>query len=116
MGWSLGHILLYLQQFLILSRWGTHYDYGNEEVHLSLLNFAVQKLLCRNLANKTLTKSQAYAMLSQQLALNINTLQYLFDLSSPLDAMQAMHDQIANHMRVCLAVGSGIKSVWYRII
>jgi len=83
---------------------------------LSLLNFAIQKLLCRNLANKTLTKSQAYAVLSQRLALDINTPQYLFDLSSPLNAMQAMHDQIANHMRVCLAVGSGIESVWYHIV
>ncbi|KAH9024728.1 hypothetical protein EDB84DRAFT_1440614 [Lactarius hengduanensis] len=70
--------------FLILSRWGTRYDHGNEEV---------------------------YVVLSQRLALDINTPQYLFDLSSHLDAMQTMHDQIANHMRVCLAVGSGIESL-----
>ncbi len=108
---TVSHILLYLWQFLILSRWGTRYNYSNEEVCLSLLNFAIQKLLCGNLANKTLTKSQAYAMLLQQLALNINTLQYLFNLSSPLNTMWTMHDQIANHMCVCLAVRSKIKSL-----
>jgi len=50
-------------------------------------------------------------MLLQWLALNINTSQYLFNLSSSLDTMQAMHNQMVNHMHVCLAVGSGIKSL-----
>jgi hypothetical protein len=47
-----------------------------------------------------------YAVLSQRLALDINTPQYLFNSESPLDAMRTMHEQIANHMRVCVAVGA----------
>ncbi|KAI9429189.1 hypothetical protein H4582DRAFT_2153637 [Lactarius indigo] len=90
--------------------WGTRYDHGNEDVRQSLIHFATQKLLCGNSASGTLTHAQIYAVLSQRLVLDINTPQYLFDLSSPLDAMQTMHEQIANHMRVCMAVGSGIES------
>jgi hypothetical protein len=52
-----------------------------------------------------------YAVLSQRLALDINTPQYLFNSESPLDAMRTMHEQIANHMRVCVAVGAGIESL-----
>jgi hypothetical protein len=58
-----------------------------------------------------LTDHQAYAVLSQHLALDINTPQYLFNSESPLDAMRLMHVQIANHMRVCVAVGNGIESL-----
>jgi hypothetical protein len=52
-----------------------------------------------------------YAVLSQRLALDINTPQYLFNSGSPLDSMRTMHEQIANHMRVCVAVGDGIESL-----
>jgi hypothetical protein len=52
-----------------------------------------------------------YAVLSQRLALDINTPQYLFNSGSPLDAMRTMHEQIVNHMRVYVAVGDGIASL-----
>jgi hypothetical protein len=104
------HILLCFRKFLICSRWGTRYDHGNEEVRRSLLDFAIRKLLCGN-PGEALSDAQTYAVLSQRLALDINTPQYLFDSASPLDSMQTMHDQIANHMRVCVAVGSGIESL-----
>ncbi|KAH9050406.1 hypothetical protein EDB83DRAFT_2190226, partial [Lactarius deliciosus] len=74
--------------------WGTHYDHGNEDVHQSIIYFTI------------------YTVLSQCLALDINTPQYLFDLSSPLNAMRTMHEQIANHVHVCMAVGSGIESLY----
>ncbi|KAI9444320.1 hypothetical protein H4582DRAFT_2071891 [Lactarius indigo] len=91
--------------------WGTHYDHGNEEIRVNLLDFAVQKLLCGKPGDKSLTEAQMYAVLSQRLALDINTPQYLFNSASPLDAMRTMHEQIANHMRVCVAVGGGIESL-----
>ncbi|KAH9179801.1 hypothetical protein EDB89DRAFT_2238751 [Lactarius sanguifluus] len=91
--------------------WGTRYDHGNEEIRVNLLDFAVQKLLCGKLGDKSLTEAQMYAVLSQRLALDINTPQYLFNSASPLDAMRTMHEQIANHMRVCVAVGGGIESL-----
>ncbi|KAI9449302.1 hypothetical protein BJY52DRAFT_1227846 [Lactarius psammicola] len=91
--------------------WGTRYDHGDEEVRRSLLDFAVQKLLCGNLGNESLTNPQTYAVLSQRLALDINTPHYLYDLESPFDAMRTMHEQIANHMRVCVVVGKGIESL-----
>ncbi|KAH9021391.1 hypothetical protein EDB85DRAFT_1895706 [Lactarius pseudohatsudake] len=56
--------------------WGTRYDHGNDEVHLSLLDFAKQKSLCGSLTDEPFTNSQ-----------------------------------IANHMHVCVGVGSGIKSL-----
>ena len=37
--------------------------------------------------------------------------QYLLNSASPLDAMEIMHEQIANHMRVCVAVGDGMESL-----
>ncbi|KAI9452701.1 hypothetical protein BJY52DRAFT_1225998 [Lactarius psammicola] len=91
--------------------WGTCYDHGDEEVRRSLLDFAVQKLLCGNLGNESLTNPQTYAVLSQRLALDINTPHYLYDLESPFDTMQTMHEQITNHMRVCVVVGKGIESL-----
>ncbi len=51
-----------------------------------------------------------YAVLSQHLALDINTPQYLLMSPSPLKLMQTMHEQIANHMHVCIAVGEGVES------
>ncbi|KAI9445640.1 hypothetical protein BJY52DRAFT_1102519, partial [Lactarius psammicola] len=91
--------------------WGTRYDHSDEEVCWSLLDFAVQKLLCRNLGNESLTNPQTYTVLLQRLALDINTPHYLYDLESPFDTMQTMHEQIANHMRVCVVVGKGIESL-----
>jgi hypothetical protein len=52
-----------------------------------------------------------YAVLSQRLALDIDTPQYLLTSASPFTLMETMHEQIANHMRVCLAVGSGVESL-----
>ena len=96
---------------IFCDRWGTRYDHGNDEVRQILLDFAIQKLLCGRLTTEPLSNAQMYAVLSQRLALDINTPQYLFNSESPLDAMQTMHEQIANHMRVCVAVGAGIESL-----
>lgn len=61
---------------------------------------------------KELTKSQIYAVLSQRLALDINTTQYPATLQGPLELMHTLHEQVANHMRVCVAVGSGIETLY----
>ncbi len=92
-------------------RWGTRYDYGTGEIRNSLLDFATQKLLCTPRVPDHLTDAQMYAVLSQRLALDINTPQYLLTSPSPLKLMQTMHEQIANHMRVCVAVGEGVESL-----
>ena len=92
-------------------RWGTRYDHGNEEVHQGLLAFAVHKLLGHLEKGKGLTEAHVYTVLSQCLALDIDTPQYLLNSASPFALMETMHDQIANHMRVCVAVGSGIESL-----
>lgn len=74
--------------------------------------FAVQKLLCMTLTTNApeLTEAQKYAVLSQRLALNINTTQYL--TSDPVHLMQSLHEQVANHMRVCAGVGNGIETLY----
>jgi hypothetical protein len=54
-----------------------------------------------------------HAILSQRLALDIHTPQYLFS-ASPDNAemmMNSMHAQIANHMRVCVAVDEDFGSL-----
>ncbi|KAI9429233.1 hypothetical protein H4582DRAFT_2089709 [Lactarius indigo] len=91
--------------------WGTCYDHGNEEIRVNLLDFAVQKQLCGKPGEKSLMEAQMYAVLSQCLVLDINTPQYLFNSASPLDTMRTMHEQIANHMRVCVVVGGRIESL-----
>jgi hypothetical protein len=105
------YTLLCLWHFLIFSRWGTRYDYGKDYVRHSLLDFAIQKLLCGKLEPGHLKDPQVYAVLSQRLALDANTPQYFFNAADPLKAMQAMHEQVANHMRVCVSVGDGIESL-----
>lgn len=95
----------------IFLRWGTHYDHGNSRICDSLLDLAVEKLLCTDPHLKSLTLAQTYAVLLQRLALDINTPQYLFASTSPLETMYKMHEQVANHMRVCVAVGDGVESL-----
>lgn len=58
-----------------------------------------------------LTPSQTYAVLSQRLALDANTPQYLFCSANPLHALETMQEQIANHMRVCVAIEDGIETL-----
>ena len=103
-------MLLLDQRFLIFSRWGTRYDHGNEEVRNGILGFAAHKLLGK-VDRRTLSDAQMYAVLSQRLALDIDTPQYLLTSTSHFTLMETMHEQIANHMRVCLAFGSGVESL-----
>jgi hypothetical protein len=104
---------LCLHYFLIFSRWGTRYDKGDPDVQESLLDFAIEKLLCRAApeVSKELNEYMTYAILSQRLALDINTPEYLFNDGNPFDAIQTTHEQVENHMRVCVAVGDGIESL-----
>jgi hypothetical protein len=97
--------------FSYFSRWGTRYDHGNDEVRRTLLDFAEEKLLYATSKTDDLEPAQLYAVLSQRLALDTHTPQYLFYSANPLNSVKAMRDQIANHMRVCVAIEDGIESL-----
>ena len=93
-------------------RWGSLYDNGTDGIRNGLLTFAVQKLLCNVLVTRAkLTNAQIYAVLSQRLALDINSTQYPGGRQGPFEVMQTLHEQVANHMRVCVTVGDGIETL-----
>ena len=52
-----------------------------------------------------------YAILSQRLVLDANMPQYLFCLTNPLQALETMQGQIANHMHICVAIKDGIETL-----
>jgi hypothetical protein len=58
--------------------------------------------------SERLSHAQIYAILSQRLALDSKTPHYTSYTADPFYAMKLMHEQIANHMRVCVAVKDGI--------
>jgi hypothetical protein len=95
--------------FLTFIRWGTLYDCGDEEVQRGLCQFALQKLLCATPGDKiVLTEAQKYALLSQRLALDVNSTIYV-----PLtpDEAEKEHHQITNHMRIAVSIGDGIETL-----
>ena len=104
-------IIFHISTFF--SRWGTHYDYGNKEVCHTLLDFAEEKLLCLSMMSSldNLSLAQMYAVLSQCLALDPNIPQYLSFSAFPINSLEAMHKQIAKHMRICVAVEEGTGSL-----
>jgi hypothetical protein len=55
--------------------------------------------------------AEIYAILSQRLALDVCTPQYLFDNANPLDGIQIIRGQVQNHLRVCIGIGNGIESL-----
>ncbi|KAI0301698.1 hypothetical protein B0F90DRAFT_1667815 [Multifurca ochricompacta] len=79
--------------------WGGYYDHGDNE-----------KLLCGP-GSEGLSDAQTYAVLSQRLALDIDTSQYLLPSATPLTPTEIVHEQISNHMRVCISVGKGFESM-----
>jgi hypothetical protein len=96
--------------FSYLLRWGARYDHGDDEVRRSLLDFAQEKLLCAS-SQANLTNAQTYAVLSQRLALGTGAAKYRFNSENPLMALDAMHEQIANHMRVAVAMEGGTETL-----
>jgi len=106
------HVLLCLQPSLIICRWGSRNEKGDLEVRKTILQFAVQKLLCRAIPDDgKFEDTEMYAILSQRLALDICTPQYLFDNANPLDGIEIIRRQVQNHLRVCVGVGNGIESL-----
>jgi hypothetical protein len=104
--------LVFIRIFSYLSRWGTRYDHGDDRVRRSLLDFAEDKLLCaESSALTSLTDAQNYAVLSQRLSLDTNTTNYMYQSENPLQALRTMQEQIANHMRVCVAIEDGIETL-----
>jgi hypothetical protein len=104
--------LVFICIFSYLSRWGARYDHGNSTVRWTLLDFAEDKLLCAECSKlPSLTNAQIYVVLSQRLALDTNTTNYLIHSLNPLHAVKSMHEQIANHMRVCVAIEDRIETL-----
>ena len=104
--------LVFICIFSYLSRWGTRYDHGDSTVRRTLLHFAEDKLLCAESSRlQGFTAAQKYAVLSQRLALDTNTTNYLFRPLDPYHAVRSMDEQIAKHMRVCMAVEDGIETL-----
>jgi hypothetical protein len=91
----------------IFFKWGSRYDHGYSEVRTFLLKFAEEKLLCEA-DPEELSEAQIYAVLSQRLALDTNTTNYLFYTADPFNSLQSTNEQIAKHMRVCIAVEDGV--------
>jgi hypothetical protein len=52
-----------------------------------------------------------YAVLSQRLALDPDIPQYLSFSAYPVNSLDAMREQIADHMRICVAVEEGTGSL-----
>ena len=53
-------------------------------------------------------EAQKFAVLSQWLALDINTMTYTITETSVEEKVRI---QVSNHMRLCVAIGEGIKSL-----
>ncbi|KAI0247906.1 hypothetical protein BJV78DRAFT_862452 [Lactifluus subvellereus] len=86
---------------------GTIYDLGNSQLRRGLLFFAIEKLLHSTVISAD-TRRQQYAVLSQRLALDINTTAYTS--ATWTDAEETL-EQITNHMRVCVEIGEGIETI-----
>lgn len=97
--------------YLIILKVGFALRPRHHEVRSSLIGFAAQKLLCTTNIPPTLSRAQTYAVLSQRLALDINSTTHLMP-DSPLQMMQSLHDQVANHLRVCVAIGHSIETFY----
>ncbi len=72
-----------------------------------MIHFALLKLLCGTY-NNNLTEAQTCAVLSQRLALDINSTIYV---PLPSDQVEKEQEQISNHMRVCMSIGDGIETI-----
>ncbi|KAI0247841.1 hypothetical protein BJV78DRAFT_1285209 [Lactifluus subvellereus] len=78
-----------------------------DEVRDNLIFFAIQKLLGSPIVSAD-TRHQRYAVLSQRLALDINTTAYT---STYRIGATATLEQITNHMRVCVEIGEGNETI-----
>jgi hypothetical protein len=94
------------------------YDYSTDKVYNSLLEFAAEKLLCMDLVTATqklLNKAQKYAVLFLHLALDINSTNHLTP-DGPLHLVQSLHEQVANHMCICVVVRNSIETLYLWLI
>ena len=108
------HIPISLAYPYFFCRWGTRYSAGDLPTQTNILGFARMKLLCSEEYYKRLrfTADQHCAVLSQRLALEIDTSTYVNSGSTRdyrmLDKVQL---QISNHMRVCISIPEDLASV-----
>ncbi|KAH9082104.1 hypothetical protein EDB83DRAFT_613711 [Lactarius deliciosus] len=95
--------------------WGTIYDSSNDLNRETLLDLAVLKLLCGRddrSGNISLSIDQQCAVLSQRLALDINSSAYITSGSTRNYAMADKAQlQIANYMRVCIGIPEDLVAV-----
>jgi hypothetical protein len=89
-------------------KWGATYYYADDKIRHWLSCFAAQKLLCSG-GYEMDSEAKLCAVLSQRLALDINTTAFV---SKPLlGAFEAILEQIAMHMPVCVDPQDGIQTI-----
>ncbi|KAH9019831.1 hypothetical protein EDB85DRAFT_1896484 [Lactarius pseudohatsudake] len=95
--------------------WGTIYDSSEDLNRETLLDFAILKLLCgrdNRSGNISLSIDQQCGVLSQRLALDINSSAYITSGSTRNYVMADKAQlQIANYMRVCIGIPEDLVSV-----
>ncbi len=102
------------RHILTFYRWGTIYDCSDQRNLRSIHSLAITKLLCADGDPYSLQFSidQQCAVLSQRLALDINGTTYVTSGStSNYDMMDKVQLQIANHLRVCIAILEDLATV-----
>lgn len=93
-------------------RWGTLHDYSDPEHQPDILIFAKEKLLC-HFGNPTYLPRHQCAVLSQRLALEIDSSAYVLgEYTKDEDIADKIQEQIANHMRVCVAIPQNLLAVY----
>ncbi|KAF8271301.1 hypothetical protein EI94DRAFT_1720854 [Lactarius quietus] len=97
--------------------WGTTYDSIEIQNQSGILGFAITKLLCSSQYHYGLrfTSDQHCAVLSQRLALDINSSAYITsglagDSTRDCHMLKKVQLQIANHLRVCISIPQNLAS------
>jgi len=86
------------------------HDSTHREHQDKILGFARNKLLCQR-GGSTYSAQQYCAILSQRLALEIDTSLYVAG-GYTVDVADQVQDQIANHMRVCVSIHRNLSSIY----
>jgi hypothetical protein len=89
-------------------RWLTRYENGCQRVRDTMIDFAIQKLLCCLWPNNSLDTGRQFAVMSRRLALDFDTT--VCDGKEREEAERNQMVQVERHMRVCLAVKEGLDS------
>src|SRR3984885_5392199 len=105
---TVSHAQLLLAHPDCFYRWGTMYQSGDSKV----FTLAIEKLLlAQHNLDLPFSTNQECAVLSQRLALDINSSAYLTSGKWNHDMSLKVQTQIASHMRVCVAIPKDLINV-----